>query len=58
MNIYQYNMEQHDKCILLAHKYRFVREYDLARFYYNAAQAFKERALDCTFLECEYEMEV
>jgi hypothetical protein len=49
-------MEQHDKCILLAHKYRFAREYDLARFYYIAAQGFKERALDCTFLECEEDM--
>ena len=53
MNIFQYNMAQHDKCILLASKYRFAREYDLAKFYYNAACEFKQRALDCTFEMCE-----
>ena len=41
---YQHYMDLHDAAITKSNYYRTKHDPDLARFYYNAAQAFKDIA--------------
>lgn len=58
MNTYIYNQNMADICTGLASSYKKHSDGYLATFYANAARGFKDRSLEVTFAECEYEDKV
>lgn len=58
MNTFIYNQQMSDYCTQIATCHKKNGNGYLATFYANAAKGFKDRSLDVTFAECEYEDKV